>query len=203
MSRPAKPARVLYYIDADVLGLAKILAEIRGDVTYPGDPGGPVKGGRVRAACTVKNPATLDEVWIPETAHQGWLIITRDKAIQDNRAEIEAVRAQASEREHQEQVQNELVLRFEQVAAILRDLDIKALWAAAEDAERRVLIEELVDSVTVFPDHLEVTVGGAPPLNVLYSEVGLKESENVRVGGGTWYKTPRRVGSADLWLPAA
>jgi site-specific DNA recombinase len=118
-------------------------------------------------------------------------------------AEIEAVRAQASEREHQEQVQNELVLRFEQVAAILRDLDIKALWAAAEDAERRVLIEELVDSVTVFPDHLEVTVGGAPPLNVLYSEVGLKESENVRVGGGTWYKTPRRVGSADLWLPAA
>jgi hypothetical protein len=23
------------------------------------------------------------------------------------------------------------------------------------------------------------------------------------VGGGTWYKTPRRVGSADLWLPAA
>jgi hypothetical protein len=92
MSRPAKPARVLYYIDADVLGLAKILAEIRGDVTYPGDPGGPVKGGRLRAACTVTTPATLDEVWIPETARQGWLIITRDKAIQENRAEIEAVR---------------------------------------------------------------------------------------------------------------
>ena len=56
---------------------------------------------------------------------------------------------------------------------------------AANESERRVLIEELVDSVTVFPDHLEVTVGGAPPLNVLYSEVGLKESDNVRVGGGT------------------
>ena len=24
-----------------------------------------------------------------------------------------------------------------------------------------------------------------------------------RVGGGTWYKTPRRVASVDLWLPAA
>lgn len=92
MNKPAKPARVLYYVDADVLGLAKILAEIRGDVTYPGDPGGRVKGGRVRAACSITDPATDDQVWIPETARKGWLIITRDKAIQDNRAEIEAVR---------------------------------------------------------------------------------------------------------------
>ena len=92
-------------------------------------------------------------------------------------------------------------MRFEQVAALLRDLDIEAVWSAADDGERRVvieavwsaaddgerrvLIEELIDSVTVFPDHLEVKVGGAPPLNVLYSEVGLKESENVRVGGPT------------------
>jgi hypothetical protein len=43
MSRPAKPAIVRYYVDADVLGLAKILVQIRSDVTYPGDPGGPVK----------------------------------------------------------------------------------------------------------------------------------------------------------------
>ena len=62
------------------------------------------------------------------------------------------------------------------MAAILRDLDIEAVWGAANDGERRVLIEELIDSVTVFPDHLEIRVGGAPPLNVLYSEVGLKES---------------------------
>ncbi|HTV10341.1 MAG TPA: recombinase family protein [Acidimicrobiales bacterium] len=100
-------------------------------------------------------------------------------------AEIEAVRAQAGEQERQESLRDELVVRFEQVAALLRDLDIEAVWSAADDAERRVLIEELIDSVTVFPDHLEVKVGGAPPLNVLYSEVGLKESENVRVGGGT------------------
>jgi hypothetical protein len=48
MNRPAKPALVQFYVDADVLGLAKILAQIRSDVTYPGDPGGRVKGGRVR-----------------------------------------------------------------------------------------------------------------------------------------------------------
>jgi hypothetical protein len=29
-------------------------------------------------------------------------------------------------------------------------------------------VEELVEAVGVFPDHLEVAVTGAPPLNVLY-----------------------------------
>jgi hypothetical protein len=36
-----------------------------------------------------------------------------------------------------------------------------------------------------------VVVADAPPLNVFYNEVGLKESENVRVGGATrsfWYQ---------------
>jgi hypothetical protein len=33
MSRRAKPARVRYYIDADLLGLAKILVQLRPDVT--------------------------------------------------------------------------------------------------------------------------------------------------------------------------
>lgn len=92
MNKPAKPARVHFYIDADVLGLAKIIAAVRRDATYPGDPGGPVKGGRVRPPCTVTDLAADDEVWIPETARQGWLIITRDRRIQDHRAEIEAVR---------------------------------------------------------------------------------------------------------------
>lgn len=81
-------------------------------------------------------------------------------------------------------------MRFEQVAASLRDLDVEAVWMAAEDHERRVLIEELVEWVSVFPDHLEVTVSGAPPLHVLYGEVGLKESGFVGVGGGTQTISP-------------
>jgi hypothetical protein len=93
VSRPAKPARVCYYIDADVLGLAKILVQVRGDVTYPCDPGGLTRGRRVREPCTITDPATQDEFWIPETARQEWLIITRDRHIQDHRAEIEAVRS--------------------------------------------------------------------------------------------------------------
>ena len=38
---------------------------------------------------------------------------------------------------------------------------------AAEDHERRVIIENMVESITVFPDHLEVKVVGSPALHVL------------------------------------
>jgi hypothetical protein len=92
MTKPAKPATVNFYVDADVLGLAKVLAAIRPDVTYPGDPGGMVKGGRVRPPCVIIDTGTADSAWIPETARQGWLIITRDRHIQEHRAEIQAVR---------------------------------------------------------------------------------------------------------------
>jgi hypothetical protein len=53
MSNRPRPALVHYYVDADLLGVAKILVQLRGDVTYPGEPEGPVKGGRVRAACPI------------------------------------------------------------------------------------------------------------------------------------------------------
>lgn len=100
-------------------------------------------------------------------------------------AAIEAARSQASEEQAAERNWSALKERFERVLSIVQGLDFNAVWAEAEDAERRVLIEELLEWVTVYPDHLEVTVAGAPPLNVLFGEVGLKESENVSVGGPT------------------
>lgn len=42
-TRRFKPADVRFYLDADVLGLAKLLVQVRNDVTYPGDPGGVVQ----------------------------------------------------------------------------------------------------------------------------------------------------------------
>jgi hypothetical protein len=86
-----RPATVRFYFDADVLGLAKVIVSLRSDVTYPGDPGGVVHR-RQRPPCSITSPATADEVWIPETARQGWLIITRDSRIQHHRAELDAVR---------------------------------------------------------------------------------------------------------------
>lgn len=43
-------AQVRVYVDADMLGLGKILASIRNDVTYPGDPGAVITGGKGRLA---------------------------------------------------------------------------------------------------------------------------------------------------------
>jgi hypothetical protein len=91
VTSPAKPATVRVYFDADVLGLAKLLCRERADFTYPGDPGGRIKK-RQRPPCPITEPGTTDPVWIPQVAAHGWLIVTRDRAIQDNRAEIDAVR---------------------------------------------------------------------------------------------------------------
>jgi biotin synthase-related radical SAM superfamily protein len=99
--------------------------------------------------------------------------------------DIEAARLRALEEMSTKATLSELEERFEEVARILANLDISAVWQVADERERRVLVEELIQWVTVFPDHLEVSVIGAPPLNVLYPEVGLHGSEIVGVGGPT------------------
>ena len=98
---------------------------------------------------------------------------------------IEAVRQQMALEGHEEQIKSDLEVRFEEVARILADLDMDAVWAEADERERRVLVENLVEFIKVFPDHLEVKVVGSPSINVLLSEVGLKVPENVGVGGPT------------------
>ena len=80
-----------FYFDADVLGLAHVVAGLRSDATYPGDPGTVIKR-RERPACPITDTATQDDVWIPQVASLGWLIITRDSRIQQHRAEIAAVK---------------------------------------------------------------------------------------------------------------
>ncbi len=90
MSSGAKPAVVRFYCDADVLGMAKVIAKLRSDVTFPGDAGAVVHRRR-RDPCPVSKDAP-DTEWIPVVAHAGWLIITRDSRIQERRAEISAVR---------------------------------------------------------------------------------------------------------------
>jgi hypothetical protein len=87
----SKPASVRSYFDADVLGLAKVIANLRSDVTYPGDPGAVIHR-RERPACPIATPATPDSEWIPTVAERGWLIITRDSRIQERRAEVAAIR---------------------------------------------------------------------------------------------------------------
>jgi site-specific DNA recombinase len=196
-----QPARTnLGLVRAAVLGMAligqdeRLREAIRRQLAY-GQAGDPAKAGarrpRRRSAAALKalteQRRKLLELYYEDGISKELFSEEEQRLTRD----IEAVRAQVGEEDRQESLRSELVERFEQVAKVLQELDVQVVWGAAEDTERRVLVEELVDGVTVFPDHLEVTVAGAPPLNVLYSEVGLKESETVRVGGGThpiWYQ---------------
>jgi hypothetical protein len=90
VSRP-KPAEVRFYIDADLLGLGHVLARLRPDVTYPGDPGAVIHK-RHRPPSPITSTSVKDSEWIPEVARRGWLILTRDRQIQEHRLEIAAVR---------------------------------------------------------------------------------------------------------------
>jgi hypothetical protein len=54
-------------------------------------------------------------------------------------------------------------------------IEVEAIWEEATPAERRVLVEDLVDAVVIHPAHLPVLVNGAPPLNVTLAEVGLRD----------------------------
>lgn len=85
-----KPAEVRFYVDADILGLGKLLAGLRSDVTYPGDPGAVIHG-RARPPCPITSPRAKDPEWIPVVSALGWLILTRDANIHKHRAGLDAV----------------------------------------------------------------------------------------------------------------
>lgn len=81
---------VRFYLDADLLGVAKILATVRSDVTYPGDAGGRGPDGFQRPPCPIR-PGDKDVDWIPQVAAAGWIIISRDRHIQHRPAERAAL----------------------------------------------------------------------------------------------------------------
>ena len=66
------------------------------------------------------------------------------------------------------------VARFDHVSELLTSLDPEAIWKHAPEAERRTLVEDLVDSVHSQPDHLTVQVAGAPPIVATLAEAELR-----------------------------
>ena len=91
-------------------------------------------------------------------------------AAQIRSLDADAASAAAAARERAERE-----ARFNEVVDVLTTADLEELWKAATVEERRVLVDDLVEAVLMFPDHLEVKVGGAPPLLVELGEVGLRD----------------------------
>ena len=111
-------------------------------------------------------------------------------AAQIRALDADAALAAAAAREREE--------RFNEVVDVLTTTDVEELWDAATAEERRVLVEDLVEAVSMFPDHLEVKVGGAPPLLVELGEVGLRDPgtrSSVSEGGLSHIRHARRSGN--------
>jgi site-specific DNA recombinase len=94
---------------------------------------------------------------------------------------------------------DDVARHFDDVAQMLAALDIERTWAAATEVERRVLLDEFLKEITVLPDYIDVNIHGAPPIHVLYQEVGLKESDFDGVGGPTGNRSPRPVVAESGW----
>jgi len=147
VTRAPRPAEVRFYCDADILGLAKVLAGLRSDVTYPGDPGALVHK-RQRPACPITTPQTPDDDWIPEIARPGWLIITRDSRIQEHRAEVAAVRdygakmvALSSRDAGSSWLQLEVVMRQWRAIEQLAEADGPFIWRASRSGLAKVSLD--------------------------------------------------------------
>lgn len=84
--------RPRWYVDADTLGLGRILAVARTDVTYCGDDGRRPKGLDLPPS-PIQDTATADDVWIPTVTQAGMSIITRDKKLLSRPWELDAIAA--------------------------------------------------------------------------------------------------------------
>jgi hypothetical protein len=76
---PAAPQTPRWFLDENSLGVAKALAYVRGDITWPGAPDGPVPAG------------AADATWLPIVGRAGLVVLTRDKRIRSRPLERQAL----------------------------------------------------------------------------------------------------------------
>ena len=81
---------IRFYFDADVIGLGKLLVQVRADVTYAGDRGGVGIDRRPRPPSPII-PGVPDPDWIPKVAAMGWLVVTRDRHMLSRPAERQEI----------------------------------------------------------------------------------------------------------------
>lgn len=82
-----------WYVDADTIGLGRILAAAKLKVTWPGDDGVRTKTRDSVAPSPILERGVPDDIWIPTVSRAGMAIITRDRHILTRTSEINAVTA--------------------------------------------------------------------------------------------------------------
>ena len=126
-------------------------------------------------------------------------------------AQIASLEDEAARLEEQALEKAQAIEKFAQVSELLASLDLESIWEHATEVERRTLVEDLVDSVHIYPDHLTVQVAGAPPIVVTLAEVGLRAGTKPVVSEGglelrrqrcrTVVKNPNRLVSSGPGTP--
>ncbi len=76
---PAAQQTPRWFVDENSLGVVKALAYVRGDVTWPGAPDGPIPAG------------AADTAWLPVIGRAGLVVLTRDKRIRSRPLERQAL----------------------------------------------------------------------------------------------------------------
>jgi hypothetical protein len=100
-----------------------------------------------------------------------------------------------------QKIREDAVNKFDQIAELLMIMDIERLWSAASPAEQRTLVEDLVDSVCIYPDQITVQVAGAPAFIVALDEVGLTQGCKPVVSESRRHSSGQRPGHRTLgWL---
>ena len=102
--------------------------------------------------------------------------ISSDLFVQEEKRlanKLETARDELHNREIEREAAAKAAAEFERALPVIEELDVDSIWEEASDAEKRVLIEDLVKGIWFFPDHLEVEVVGVPKMNVSLEEVGL------------------------------
>ena len=100
-------------------------------------------------------------------------------------AQLSSMVAEAARSEDQAVLREHAAEQFDQVSELLTNLDLESIWEQATESERRTLVEDLVDSIHIHPDHLSVQV--ARPTNRGHPGSGGTACwyQTCRVGGGT------------------
>ena len=88
--------------------------------------------------------------------------------------QIDALESEIAKAEFERLARDEAAEKFEEVTQILTRLDFEEIWKHATASEKKLLVDDLVDAVRIFPDRLTVQVVGAPPILITLDEVGLR-----------------------------
>ncbi len=86
---------------------------------------------------------------------------------------IQVIRRDQGERQVEPSRLSDLAARFDEMAGILREMDVERLSAAATDLERSRPRRGAAGVRRHVPNHVKVMVSGARRLNVTLQEVGL------------------------------